>query len=301
MKRTTRTDPIAGDSGRDRLPLSTFIVVMIWSIPAYCVMLYHFGGQSGDVDLFAGPEISFIGGIVVAGWLMISLWLTNGKVDSSFDLATDCNIEPRSEITSEPSVAKRDRWLTPNRWLCAALVAAVVMMIFTVHQFTPELSFMVAGVILWTTLGAIAPALHRQLTGRPIRYRPGLANVDADPTSSLGVRGLMVMTLCIAASIGAARRLSGGDLVPLYQPMAMGLIGGLVWVSMVLCAIGRKRRYFPMAVGLTAAEATVAGQWMLLSPAMDTVPVESVILFIVLVRTTGWIYLSVMRASGYRI
>lgn len=274
---------------------------MIWSIAAYGVLLYQFSGQSGDIDLFTDPEISFYGGIVVAGWLMISLWLTNGKVDTSFDSATDCIIEPRSEITSAPSVARCDRWLTPNRWFCAALVAAIVLMIFMVHQLASALSFMVAGGILWTTLGAIAPALHRQLTGQPIRHRPDLSKAGTDPTSSLGVRDLMVLTFWIAAAIGAARRMSGGDLIPLYPAAAMGMLGGLVWLSMVLSTIGRKHRYFPVAVVLTVVEATAAGQWLMLTPAIDSTPVEAVILFIVSVRVVGWVYLSVMRASGYRI
>ena len=276
---------------------------MIWSLPAYGMLLYRFGAKFGDINIFGGPELPFFGGIVVAGWLMIALWLTNGKVDPTLGAASDTDTDRYigSDSLTDPIAAERDAWLTPNRWFCMALVAAVVMMIFAVHQFTPELSFMVAGVLLWTTLVAIAPALQRQLTGRPIRHRPDLPKADADLTSSLGVRGLMVLTLCIAAAIGAARRMSGGDLIPLYPRAAMGILGGLVWLAMLSSTIGRKRRYIPIAVVLTIVEATAAGQWMLLSPAIDSTPVESVILFIVSVRTVGWVYLSVMRSSGYRI
>lgn len=257
--------------------------------------LHQSGGEIRGVDIFSGPGLPFYGGIVVAGWLMVALWLTNGKTDPSSGASTG------TDSTTDSIVGERDHWLTPNRWFCTALIATVVTKIFIAHHFTPGLSFTVAGVILWTTLNAIAPALQRQLTGRPIRYRPDLSKADADRTSSLGVRGLMVLTFCIAASIGAARRMSGGDLIPLYPPAAMGILGGLVWVSMVFSTIGRKRRYLPVAIGLTVVEATAAGQWMLLSPAIDSVPVESVILFIVSARTAGWIYLSVLRASGYRI
>ena len=287
--RTTRTDPIAGGRGRDRdrLPLSTFIVVMLWSIPAFGMLMYRFGGEFGDIDIFEGPELPLFGAIVVAGWLMIALWLTNGKGLTNGKI--------------DPTATKRDDWLTLNRWLCAVLVAAVVMMIFTVHQFTPELSFVVAAVILWTTLGAIAPVLHRQLTGQPIRHRPDLCKAGTDPTSSLGVRGLLVLTFCIAAAIGTARRMSGGDLIPLYPAAAMGMLGGLVWLSMVLSTIGRKHHYLPVAVVLTIVEATAAGQWLMLSPAIDSTPVEAVILFIISARVVGWVYLSVMRASGYCI
>jgi hypothetical protein len=268
---------------------------MLWSIPAYSMLLYHSSKRSDDIEPFDGPDVPFYGGVVVAGWLMISLWLTNGKTGASSKSTGDC------ETYRDPIVSKGDPWLTPNRWFCVTLVVAVVMMIFMINHFAPALSVTVAGVILWATLGAIAPALQRQLTGRPIRHRPDLSIPDASPTSSLGVRGLMVLTFCIAAAIGAARKMSGGDLVPLYPPAAMGILGGLVWVSMVLSMIGRKRRYLPVAIGLTVVEAVAAGQWILFSPAADIIPVESVILFIVSTRVAGWVYLSVMRASGYRI
>lgn len=295
MKRTDLTEAIADDRAGKRLPWSTFIVVMIWSIPAYGLVLHQSGGKTRDVDIFNGPELPFYGGIVVAGWLMITLWLTSGKIDRPFGASTG------SDRITDPILAERDRWLTPNRLFCTALIATVVTMIFIIHRFASVLSYTVAGMILWVTLVTIAPVLHRQLTGRPIRYRPDLANMATEPTSSLGVRGLMVLTFCIAAAIGAARRMSGGDLTPLYPPAAMGILGGLVWISMVFSSIGRKRRYLPVAIGLTVIEVVAAGQWILFSPAVDTLPVESVILFIASARAVGWVYLSVLRASGYRM
>jgi len=267
---------------------------MMWSLPACGVIIYQSAVGFDDAGALSDPGLAAFGGVILSGWLMVALWLTNGKMDQHQRVRT-------VECVNDRIVVARLGWLSSNQWFCLALIAIIIGMIIIARHMAPGLSFIIAGAILWTTLGAIAPSLYRQMTGRPIRYCPELSGAAREPTSSLGIRGLLVQTFCIAAAIAAARRMVGGDLAPLYLPAVMGFFGGLVWLAMIFSAIARKRRFVPLAIVLTVIEAIAVAQWILLSPTMQSDAVDGAILFVVSVRLVGWVYLSVMRASGYRM
>lgn len=287
----------------DPLPLSTFLVVAMWSLPAFGMILYRSAG-SDDTDGLSELELSGLGGIILSGWLVSSLWLTNGKSgvvkQKKFDEATAELDVLSSSGDQSISHAKRRR-LTRNQQFGMGLIAAIVLMVWITHQWVQDVSLTIAGAILWTTLSALSPSLYRQLSGRAIHHCPGLPDETKWTASSLGIRGLLVQTFCIAAAIAAARRLAGGDLVPLYIPAVMGLTGGLVWLTMILSTIGRKRRFIPLAILLIFVEAIALGQWILLSPTIPSYVSEIAIQFIVSVRSFGWLFLLVMRAAGYRM
>ena len=280
------------------------MVVMAWSLPAYGMIIYQTGVGFDDVGGLSESWLAAFGSIILSGWLMVALWLTNGKMDQrqrAGDGGAFDDLSSNAECVDDGSATQRRGWLSRNQWFCLGLIATIILMIAIARLVAPGLSFIIAGAILWTTLSALPPSLYRQLTGRPIRYRPDLDEAAWEPTSSLGIRGLLVLTFCIAAAIAAARRMAGGDLVPLYLPAAMGSFGGLVWLTMIFSSIARKRRFVPLAIALTVIEAIVVGQLILLSPTIQSDAVDAAILFVVSVRLVGWVFLSIMRASGYRM
>jgi hypothetical protein len=268
-----------------QLPGSAFMLVAMWSSVELLVCIAELDPYvEARVDGAAESVVlPFCIAGLISGWLFVLTWLLLGARPKA-NL-----IIPVIDTIEFNVIMNRDR-------LFRVAILVVIVAEMTLLSFSTIHGQWLLGIFVAFAIPCLAwPTIYRQITGRRI------ARYEQQVGASLDIRGIILVTVLIATATSLCRDSESLEPETLMLAIALGTSIGMVWLSVALWMLNRRRRWFLLSVLSSWLPVAVMAIFSLSQRILGPDLVGEAVVATLAICIHAAVYFGTLRASDYRL